>query len=653
MKPIGTITKFYPFMDDETREFTEETMRAAENYRDFAILFGRKVVSQESSRWLVYFAARFALVFDLFDVSDKLGEQYLYYDIIRPWILVSHFKRGDMKVVPELLEVIDNVLAGDPEDWLSLDMQLLRIEVLGPYTSAKPADRRDLLVALNKAEKVSTSRLELEAFTCEIQLARADILYSLGEHEKALEQAKMALEESKECDDQFIEAWILGWMAGILKNTDAKRAIELAGLSERIHSILGNLGGIASILNTLGLTYTILGETSEAIGCFRSAIKIRNSLGSDHSTISINLSRIYLRVGRAKEALKTIEDVIEKLRGHSAWAHLIMSQALSLIGRFDEAAEHLEIGSELAFRSGRESLLALQCTARGVFERETGDMESALHNFRQALQISEQQPFLIHTIPALIRLAELEVQVFSETNDRDHIETAQLLLSRLEQLAREQELQAVLVDVFVLKANLRKLEGQEETAHEILKKALEYCKSPELKPMIAGVEVSISHTRKEESRAEMTERFSEHIHSMAVPAVQAREIPFTILGCIMILSTPGLEIFSRFIDTTLIQNPAKVADLISAVSSFTRTLRKDLRGELQSIIHHEIAVLLEYSEHLTCALLSDKDTYDARVLQRRFLEQFEEEFSDHLAEFEGDVQVFSSADQIFERILSE
>ena len=77
------------------------------------------------------------------------------------------------------------------------------------------------------------------------------------------------------------------------------------------------------------------------------------------------------------------------------------------------------------------------------------------------------------------------------------------------------------------------------------------------------------------------------------------------------------------------------------------------RLELQSIIHQDIAVLLEHGKHITSALLTDKDTYNARVLQLRFLEQFEKEFSDDIAECCDGVAKYMAADKIFDSVFED
>ena len=112
-----------------------------------------------------------------------------------------------------------------------------------------------------------------------------------------------------------------------------------------------------------------------------------------------------------------------------------------------------------------------------------------------------------------------------------------------------------------------------------------------------------------------------------------------------------MELYSNYIDKRLTSDPSLVAGLISAVSSFAGELRKDAQGNLQSIIHQDVAVLLEHGRHVTCALLTDTDTYSARVLEKRFLEKFEDEFSEKLIKFKDGMVTPLDAKEIFETIL--
>ena len=93
-KSLGTITKYYPFIDTKTREVLDSVMDEAENYRDFVVRLVEKVVSEESSALLVYFSAMHATRLLVPESIAKVAETYGDIDIARPWILWGQYKTG-------------------------------------------------------------------------------------------------------------------------------------------------------------------------------------------------------------------------------------------------------------------------------------------------------------------------------------------------------------------------------------------------------------------------------------------------------------------------------------------------------------------------------------------------------------------------------
>ena len=47
LKPIGTVTKYYPFLDDEVKNILDSIMVRAENYYDFVNLLGNIVLEED------------------------------------------------------------------------------------------------------------------------------------------------------------------------------------------------------------------------------------------------------------------------------------------------------------------------------------------------------------------------------------------------------------------------------------------------------------------------------------------------------------------------------------------------------------------------------------------------------------------------------
>ncbi len=650
-KPLGTITKYYPFIDDETRDVIDSVMDEAENYRDFAVRLVEKVVSEELTPSLVYLAAEHAGGIHVHDAMEKLSEKYEALDIIRPRILWSQYDSGRIRNITPILDAIDKVLTEHTDDWLAVEMLGFKARI-----ALESVQTQDQFPDISeKAEKLLKSRNEFRCFSPFIYWVRSSAVYEEqfpGGFEEALKFANMAFRIASEFNDDLHQATALIMMASVYKNFDATKAIEHVDKAIGIFEKLDARVRIGAAHNDLGLISVILGEVDQAIECFSHSIEIGESEGSIFGVVSFNLARVYVSTGRGKEALETMEKSFDSMKEY-ALAHFLMAEALILLDRTNEAAEYLDSGLELAIKSDHTRNTVWYYSTRGMLEKANGDIKAAVRSYRRALSISDELPEIIPKLQVLIRLIEAEMIAFFTTNAHQHIESAQLLLSRLEQLANEQNLYGVSVTVAILKADIDKAEGRKDTARERLTSALELCQSSAMKSLRSQVEESLELLDVDESTSEIAERFSSRITSMTVPAIQTREVPFTVLGCIMMLREVGIEVYSKYVDKRLAADPSLVAGLLSAMSTFVQELREGARGELQSIVHQDIAVLLEHGKHVTCALLTDKDTFNARSLQVRFLEQFEEDFSNVLVGFDGRVSDFRAAEEIFELVFKE
>ncbi|MHA1576966.1 MAG: tetratricopeptide repeat protein [Candidatus Thorarchaeota archaeon] len=653
MEPLGTISKYYAFIDEETQSILNAVMKDAENYRDFVVRLGERVVNEKLSPMLAYFAVRHAGSLNIFDVIDKIHEFYGDIDIISPWVLASYYPRGQTKTPSQAVQAIDNLLDGQIDEWLIIEMHDLKASLLCDSMSGWS----EILEIVNKALELVNNQEELQCFLPSLLVVNSDCVYHLRTAKEALVYAKKAQELSREFNDSLNEARALREMAETMKNNDAKKAISFAKEARRIFVTLGDRIGIGKVLYTLGIISEILGDYDNAIDYLSECAEINEREGVEPIASLVVLSRVYVKSGQELKAIECLENVFSKFKGqqvgYSIVAHFVSAEAYALCGQMDEACVHLDDGLELLALQKEKWWFSIYYSARGVVERERGDLSSAILSFRRALSISELHQFLVFTIRNFILLAEVEVLLFSRTGELKDLESAQLILSRLEQLAREQNFVEIMIEVAILKAELYKAANKTNSAQIILEKALELAKSSDKKSARVRVVQSLDRLHTNESTTEIAGRFSSQIRSLAVPTVQAVDIQFSILGCIVMLREGGLEIYSKYISEKLISDPSMVAGLISAVSTFAAGLKEDSRGELQSIVHQDIAVLLEHGQHVTCALLSNKDTYNARVLQQRFLNQFEKEFSFALAKFDGAIDKFNPADQFFESIFME
>jgi hypothetical protein len=317
-----------------------------------------------------------------------------------------------------------------------------------------------------------------------------------------------------------------------------------------------------------------------------------------------------------------------------------------------EGAQHyLDDALECIVVTGTEENLVRYYFVRGLLERQQNDLTAVSKTFLRVLRLSEKLDSLRFVVSCFLHLAEVEVAMFVEDNEAPHLEKASLFLSRVEQIASEQSYPNVIVEVSILKAELLKAKGNLDAARQSLSEALDFCKRSGMKTIQSKVQDALDQLEIKETKSDVAKRVMNLIGNVVIPSGKAREIPFEILGCIVIFRNAGVEVFSKYLDARLTSDPSMVAALISAVSSFAHELREDSGGELHSIVHHDIAVLLEHGHFTTCALLTDKDTYDGRAALRRFLESFENRFEEQLKKFDGGLRIFESAEDLFSEFL--
>ncbi|MFX0091142.1 MAG: tetratricopeptide repeat protein [Candidatus Hodarchaeota archaeon] len=643
MEPIGTITKYFPFIGSEVREYVIPLMKVAENYSNFVERLCERICWQKVHPKIAMFAMKHVANLLRYDLGMKIVSKYEHLNPVRAWRMWGDVYIGKAVSRDAAFQTIDAVLATPLEAWLSIEMLLLKSHLL------HRTNPRESLRVLTEVEIILKSRDELNCFKTDFYRHLGGVYYILDDYEKCTEAYESALRLANEYDDLFSAGWALNGLGMSLSISEAKR-IDFFTDAQEIFKQLGFLHAIPTLLNNIGFSFVSLGEYDQALECYLESNKLFElAYGIPNYYATLNISVLYGNLGETEKALNHAKKVLtfaKKRDPGDPAPYTEMGRALILSGRLQDAFEYLETGGELAFKVGSKKELARYYLVRGMFDREKGDIESAVLTLQRGLRIAEDIDNFYHTLQILLHLAEAEVVLYANEG-RKHATNPEIALSRLEQIAREQNLPGLLVQMILLRAELQMIQGRKEKARTYLKDALQLCDSSALSSLRQKVLERFDSLDMEESSPSLLKRFKELVRQIAIPIRKAHKIPFEVLGCIMILRGVGLELYSKYVDKRLISDPSLVAGLISAVSSFTLQLKEDAKGQLQSIIHQDIAVLLEHGERVTCALLTDKDTYDARVLGRRFLDKFEETFHNTLTKFDGDISKFQTAKDLF------
>lgn len=76
MKPIGTITNYFPFLEEETINVLRSVMEEASDYYDFVVRIGNKVCDEDVSLELAYIAALHVYLARARKLQEKLREKF-------------------------------------------------------------------------------------------------------------------------------------------------------------------------------------------------------------------------------------------------------------------------------------------------------------------------------------------------------------------------------------------------------------------------------------------------------------------------------------------------------------------------------------------------------------------------------------------------
>jgi tetratricopeptide (TPR) repeat protein len=654
VKPIGVITKYYRYLDPETRKRTDTIITISKNYPDFVKALGQYIFSEEASSILAYLAVRHALNIQQHDIIDKISTKYGDVGAIGALVLLSRGLRGNLQSTNDAFKLADSVISTSVNDWLTMEMYNVKLFSMVELR----VNAGDLENTLSAAQKHLGNRRDLECLSFWVYWSRANILRESGNHEEATRIFNVALSISNEYNDSYEAAFCMRDLGRAAKSTDMQKGLELLIEAGEMFKELGNRLGAADVLNSIGVISTSMGEFDQAIECFVESIRLRESVQLIPTIPLLNLSWLYSDIGDgeranyyAQKGLNASKRSHGELSDAHAYASLATAYALTIMKEVEGAQHYLDDALECIVVTGTEENLVRYYFVRGLLERQQNDLTAVSKTFLRVLRLSEKLDSLRFVVSCFLHLAEVEVAMFVEDNEAPHLEKASLFLSRVEQIASEQSYPNVIVEVSILKAELLKAKGNLDAARQSLSEALDFCKRSGMKTIQSKVQDALDQLEIKETKSDVAKRVMNLIGNVVIPSGKAREIPFEILGCIVIFRNAGVEVFSKYLDARLTSDPSMVAALISAVSSFAHELREDSGGELHSIVHHDIAVLLEHGHFTTCALLTDKDTYDGRAALRRFLESFENRFEEQLKKFDGGLRIFESAEDLFSEFL--
>lgn len=463
MDPIGTITQYFPFIEEDTKNVLNDIMTEASDYYDFVNRLCDLVLNNDSSVMVVYFAIQHAIMAYEYKAIDKIREKYHQHQILSPLLYYASMYQGTFEDANKVHELADIILESHPEDWLKLEMNLFKfgVDMRNYPKSMYPTS------TLEKIRELIDSNPNFgfhESLLYDYLAIRA---HADGDSEERMRCLRKGLENAQKFDDIAYAAHLQIRIANIVMNYDRAESKHLLQQAlDLVDSSLGIPDKFANIVYYLSQLDAIRGDFDSAIKLCLDAVTIKERAGLSTANPSYFLSTFYNVIGEPESGLEWGIMAEEQLKSSPiVMNRAIMNQIWSLVqlGRLIEAQSLLDTIRESVIQSGTESHLAWLHFVTGILEREQGDLTLAISSMEQGLKIYEQQGTAL--IMELIFLYQLAITEVLSCYGGEVVSPS---LAILEEKVISEDLPGILGQVLLLKSDIAIQNNDDAVLREII-----------------------------------------------------------------------------------------------------------------------------------------------------------------------------------------
>lgn len=470
MKPLGTITKYYPFIDEESKSILESLMDESNSYNDFVKQLCEIVITNDVPVNLAYVAAVQAWWCRAEEVMRLIQMKFKDVPCIRPWGHIhASVERDQIEFHDGVTKAIEKAIDSNVEDWIETELHLLHAFYHWPL-----GDIPSSLEPLEKAKGLMEANASLRCFeplSCAFEGMALSRDGDIGKSIEVLQKGERLVEHF---DDALYRHMLLLNHANVLNFMlmDVQGAMALFEELYELAQELDVTYYICEVLNDSSLAFEAAGEYDLAISSIQEIISSEQESGLAETNFII-LSRNYAALGNGSKALEWINRGFEYLGQFVSPLMLLQKAwALALVNRLDEAEQALEDAYSLIMKAGLERHLGDYYQVSGVVEYRKGDPLSALDLLEKAWEIAERIPRAANQNRALLDLARVEIQINNHKADSTEIAVPGKWLSKLENLAFDRNLPGIRMQAALLKSEFYQKHDQLKDARSTLVEAL-------------------------------------------------------------------------------------------------------------------------------------------------------------------------------------
>ncbi|MFX1484496.1 MAG: tetratricopeptide repeat protein [Promethearchaeota archaeon] len=470
MKPIGTITACFPYVDEETSSILRTVMDEAKDYNDFAERFCDKSISESLPDLAIYFAYYHCFNQEKYNCLKRLNDANVKTELTKIFSLLAAQRAGEGIEWSEYQKAMFSALKHVENDWMACHIYIAwRVMIEHFHLPEAAVDNETLNMLTLKIENDE----EYGFFLSQIHRITAIRLFTEGNLKEAIKYSDMAISQSKKYDDQEALCMLLHQKANLVKQFNFNEALSILEIMKEIVDELRCLSCKAHYLHELGHIAMAKGEFEKAIDYQNQCLANRLDQGFPVGVIRCLIASIYNQKGDGKMALKYIHEsrndyggIVPFCQIHGTWAYL-------LLDKIDEARRCLEKAHASSLKSGDETFLAYIHFLEGLLAKKEGDLSSAIFSFRNALEVYERCQAITYTNFVLLEIVDSEIDLISPKKASAELEVSGPWMRKLLDHIEEKDLPGTTAQARLLLAKFRFKQGRVKESKKLVEQVLD------------------------------------------------------------------------------------------------------------------------------------------------------------------------------------
>jgi len=488
LEPVGTITKYYPFVDEKTKSILTSLMKDSDNYFDFVERLCAFALKNEAPLNLAFLAAIHAWWCRVEEIMDAIQAKYNDIPCIRPWAFhCDSMERDQLWFHDSVVDAIEGLLGDSIANWMEVELHILHAFFhypLGEVPSIlEPAEKARALIDANPL---------LACYEPAVTTFEAYAKFSEGDLNGSLSMVREGNELAQKYNDPLYKYMNMLQEGNILRCVTVHDSIVLFEDLYKLAEDLGVPSLIREVLNDSSIAFEAIGEYDLAISCHIEILEMAGGKCVSDTTYML-LSRLYNTLNDGIQGQEWIDRGFEccgpvaspPLYYYKAWS-------LALQGRTGEAEKLLETAYGLTVKAGVEAHLLNYYHISGVVELRKGNLLAALERLAKAWEMAERIPRGTNQNRILLDLARVEIALGGQSTDAS-VDVPGEWLSKLETFAQEKNLPGLQMYAALLKSEFYMKHNQLKDAIETLQSAQSITESPGVKTLRGRISSQIEN----------------------------------------------------------------------------------------------------------------------------------------------------------------